>query len=361
MKKKIYNIVLLFLFLGACSSSSFTSEEENFPLKQSLAFTSSEDIYSIGASNNVLIFSTFGTVQSVDTPTFETIWKIDNFLLNSEIAFTDGYTVLMSNEEVLLISDKTEIRRLNLSEKRKNNIELTAIGNYIYVVRGGFWDLEVYDILENKMIWDVKVGRGGADIYYEPSLDIVYVVTYSAVSAFQNSTGNLLWEREIKVDFSAYANGMLFLVKDDSVSRKYTILTLDTSTGGEVWRSEYKYSLPIYVEGIGIFQDTLILNAHYLLVAFDASNGLYKWETSENNAVFYTKPVLLRENLYIKGSNKKVYAVSLNDGEIIGSVQLEPYMNIGLMPGYEADSGIYLYRDGIVFKTRDSIVYYAEE
>ena len=156
-KKILALIVLLLPVLGACFSSSLVFEEENFPLTQTDNLSAGETIYHLGTSDSALVFDTLNSVQGIDVDKHTVDWKVDGFSANvdSEILFSDNYAVLMSDDAILLIDNQGQKTFLNLNERRRGNIDLAAVhGNYIYVIRGGFWDLEVYDITTNKMLWE---------------------------------------------------------------------------------------------------------------------------------------------------------------------------------------------------------------
>ncbi len=357
-------LTFLLLTLSSCTPSKFTPEEVNFPLAKSHSILlQNQVVKKIGASQSLVVFQTLeGGLQAIELSTNKSVWAIKDFQTKTtdpDILFLDDTTVLMSDTKLLLVNNLGQKTFVNLNPKRYENMMLVAAyEKYVYIIRGGNWHLEVYDISANKMVWDVPAGRGILKVFYDSVIDTVYVITTSSVEAYSNSTGALLWKTEISADQSTYANGVIYFTNVVNFPKEYVVTALDANSHKVLWSKEFPYDISLYMYGLNVFDNVLVMNADSELFAFDITSGDFKWETYTHDSNLYTSPVLLDEVFYVKNSNKIVYAISPKDGSIIGYVQLEPGSLTGGQPTYEAISGVFLFQNGIVFKTKNSIEYY---
>lgn len=360
MRKNFLSVILLLPLLLGCTSSKFVPEEVNFPLTKSKTYSLDKEVLKFGILDSYLIVETYDGVQSIDTSTDKVIWEEKKFQIDhdSDILFTDDYAVMMSYQQILIAHKNGHKKFLNLNPKRKDNIRLVAAyTNYVYVIRGGVWVLEVYDISENRMIWEASMGRGLTQIFYEPSINVAYAVNSSSIRTLNNNTGELLWEYEINANQSTYENGILYIAYKEFDSNKFNIAALNVETHEFLWSKDFNAERAMHIYGLAIFQDKLILTSGDGIFAFRAIDGEFIWHPSIEDA-FYTKPVLLNDILYVKTSSKKIYAISFANGEIFGYIQHEPEPSFGV-PTYETKSGVYLFKDGIIFKTKNNIEFYA--
>jgi outer membrane protein assembly factor BamB len=359
-KSILFPLIFLFLLIVGCSSADFVPENVDFPLAQSKSFSPGAQIRKIGVADSFIVLEIMDKLQAVDLNTNKVIWRIDDFQmdLDSDILFTDDSTVVMSQHDIVVIDFQGKTKFLNLSGERNQNIRLlSAVGNYVYVISGGNWDLEAYDIAANKMIWNVWTGRGNTQVFYEQASDIAYVANSNSVRAFDNASGKMLWRYTVDIDKSAYSNGILYISAKPFKSETYSITALDVDTQTVIWKSEFVAPLGMEIYGLGIYGDLLVLNSRNGLFAYDIKEGNLKWQ-SQDKDIFYTSPVVLDETLYAKGSSKKIYALSLESGNFKGYVRLEPEPFIG-EPTNEAESGVYIYQDNIVVQTKNKIVVFS--
>lgn len=362
-KSFLISIILLLPVLLGCSSSKFIPEEGNFPLTKLKTYSPGKEILKFGLSDSYLVIETIDSVQGVDTSTDKILWEEKNFSIDndSDILFGNGYAVLMSYDEIFIADKNGRKTFLNLNPKRTDNIRLVAFSqNYLYVIRGNLWVLEVYDVLENKLIWETPTGRGDTDVYYLPTTNTVYVVNNSSLRAFDNTTGILLWNQDLRKNKSAFANDVLYIAKTELNSEKYTIMAFNVMSHKIIWQKEFDSDAEMYIYGLDLFRDTLVMTTRYDYFAFDINEGNLKWKSSLDD-IFYVKPVLVDKVLFAIGSSRSVYAISLVDGHTIGFVRLESDSSLVGEPSYEARSGVTLSHDGIAFKTKNSIEFYASK
>ena len=354
----IFVLSFLLLVLSSCSSSSFIPEEHNFPLVKSKSIDLNEDIGTIAVSDSFLVFETPNTLQAVDINTDKTLWALNDFNLDpeSEIMFSNDVTIIMLHNDVLLVDSKGNQIFLDLNRELSQNIDLIAVyKNFVYIIRGGGWTLEVYDISKNKLLWGTSTGRGGTQVFYDNSKDVVYVTNVSSIRAFNNGAGELLWQYDIRIDESAYYNDVLYICETLFDDKTYQVTAFEVKSQKVLWEYESASSLGMYVQKCSVFKDTLIINT---------STGLYLMDIRDGKSVrhilgsygFYQSPVSFNDITYVKGLNKAVYAISLESDNVEGYVQLEPSPVLGAP---SEDFKVFLYKDGIIFKAKNEIVFYA--
>ena len=357
-KNYLFVLIISLLVLSSCSSSSFVPEEHNFPLAKSKSIDLNEDVGTIAVSDSFLVFETPNTLQAVDIDTDKTLWTLNDFNLNpeSEIMFSNDVTIIMLRNNVLLVDSKGNQTFLNLNRKLSQNIDLIEVyKNFVYIIRGGDWTLEVYDISKNKLLWETPTGRGGTQIFYDNSKDIVYVTNVSSIRAFNNDAGELLWQYDIRIDESAYYNDVLYICETSFDDKTYRVTALEVKSQKVLWEYESASSLGMYVQKCSVFKDTLIINTSIGLYLMDIREGKFIRHILGSYG-FYQLPVSFNDITYVKGLNKAVYAISLESDNVEGYVQLEPSPVLGAPL---EDFKVFLYKDGIIFKTKNEIVFYA--
>lgn len=359
MKQKNIYVFLTFLLLilSGCSSSSFVPEEHNFPLVKSKSIDLNKDIGIIAVADSLLVFETPNTLQAVDINTNKTLWALNDFNLDpeSEIMFSDDMTIIMLRNNVLLVDNKGSQTFLNLNRELSHNVNLIAVyKNFVYIIRGGGWTLEVYDISKNKLLWKTPTGRGGTQVFYNETEDIIYAANIYSIRAFNNSNGELLWQHDIRINQSAYHNDVLYVCTKLFEGKTYNVTAFDVKAQKILWEFASIAPLGMSIEGCNVFESTLIMNTNNGIYSFDIKDGNNnRWVLG--TYVFDEPPVLFDNIIYVKSLNKTVYAISLESLDVEGYVQLEPPPTFGAPV---EDMKVFVYKDGIAFKTEDKIVFY---
>jgi hypothetical protein len=110
------------------------------------------------------------------------------------------------------------------------------------------------------------------------------------------------------------------------------------------------------IERCNVLENTLIMSTAY--------DGIYSFSTKDGGSSrrilivygFRMPPTLFNDVIYTMGSDKTVYAVSLETLDVKGYVQLEPSPVLG---SPLEDFKVFLYKNGIIFKAENKIVFYA--
>ncbi len=223
--------------------------------------------------------------------------------------------------------------------------------NFLYVMQGGNWDLAVYNISNNALLWKIPVGRGITNVHFDSSTGIVYVVTTESVSAFDNISGKLLWQQERAAWYSILNGGVLYLCEAIGQSYSYKLSAINVENRQEIWSKTLSGDIGD-THDLVIIDQMLIVSTIGGLIAIDTQNGNQIWQTAKDD-VFYTSPVEFNGTIYAKGLSRKIYAISSNDGKILGYVQMET--DRAFRPTYEAFAGVFLLKDGIAFNTNTSV------
>lgn len=92
------------------------------------------------------------------------------------------------------------------------------------------------------------------------------------------------------------------------------------------------------------------------MIAFDRSNGEQVWNIDVHTfgEEFIVQPVEFDGVIYAVGyASNTIFAVSANDGSIIGTANLESENSFGVLYGE-----VFKLKDGILFNTSDAVVVY---
>lgn len=204
MNKKLL-VFLGFICLFANSCRVFPSEISPRASEFPLVLTDSieiEKIQRIALSDEWVAVQTPGEITAIDMKTKNTLWKLQSTVpdIDSEFEIIDNNLIFASQNEIVILTKSGERIPLALYSGRHQLIQLIAIyHNYIYVIRGGDWILEVYDISGNTMLWEKWVGRGNTNVFYTDRGNVGIVVTPGNIAAINNSTGELIWEYEREI------------------------------------------------------------------------------------------------------------------------------------------------------------------
>ncbi len=355
-------LILLSAVLLSCNapSDSLTPVQSNFPLKQTMIFPSNDVIEKIAVSDNWMAISGSGKITGVDIKRQKILWTVDfSVFMDSDPEFQiiNDTLVAASYDQVILVNKTGQKREITLdpSGGDRHIIKLVAVyPNYLYVIRGTNWTLEVYDISRNLLLWKTIVGRGGTDVFYDAAKNITYVTTRDySIQAFNNLTGTILWQENRSALFGAYNSGILYICEQSGSSDIFRFSAIDAENQKELWKRDFASIHNVYK--LTAISDLLIASTTYGLIAIDESNGNEVWHNLEDET-FYTTPVELDGVLYARGSSHTVYAISRSDGNVIGFVELGDTSFI--QPHYEVFAGVYRLKDGIAFNTRNAVVIY---
>lgn len=191
-----------------------------------------------------------------------------------------------------------------------------------------------------------------AEISLDTSNNTVYIGTTDSIRAVNNINGEILWEQQKSSLYSTFEAGILYLCDEINDRTILRIFALDVKTQKELWHIDVSSIAPIY--NLTILSDLLIVNGMSGEIALNKTKGNQVWQ---NDETFVTKPVELHHIIYAKGSSHQVYAISPENGDVIGDVKLED-ANPFIQQGYEVVAGVYKIQDGIVFNTEHEVVIY---
>ena len=362
--KKALTFFFIFAVTVACSAlSSATLAEQNFPLRQDRTIVVGAAIEEIAVLDTWISVATSDKITGFDIDTQKPLWSVDF----SVITYADpGFRVvddmlLAASADQLIVADRSGvIRNIDLNPEGGTITRLSAAySNYVYIIRGPRWILEVYDFLNNELLWTAVVERGGRDAFYDESKDTTYVPTSNnSILAFDNSSGAFLWRKSGSVLHSAFEEGILYTFEQMDGANNYSFAATDVETQIELWRQGIVLTATQRVEVLSIVNDLLVAGTGRGLIALEKSTGQHIWHILKDDA-FHTTSVQLNSILFAKGLNGIVYAIHLDDGSIIGTVRLG---NPGsFYKNYEVYAGVHKLSDGILFNTKDTIFIYKTE
>ena len=351
-------IILITVSCGVPTSES-EKTEFNFPLSQSVVVQVNHDIEKMAISDIWVAIATPSKLTAIDITSNTTIWTLDDFLLDkdSDLQIVDNALIATTYNEVLVVDEAGHKQSINLKPSTEDVVQLVGVyKNYLYVIRGANWNLEVYDIAKNTYLWETWAGRGQTDVFYDPQTGVVYVITSRSVSAFENSSGKLLWQQQANIKHSSFDSGILYLCEKTDNSKTYDFIALDVSDHHkELWKKEFSVGAGEEIYQLSVIQNILVATTRYGYLAIDKNNGDQIWRTNlVVDDIFYNKPVEFKGILYAKGSSGKIYAISLIDGSIIGYKLLEK--NPTFQSRYDASQSVFKLDDGIAVNTNKTIL-----
>jgi hypothetical protein len=262
--------------------------------------------------------------------------------------------VTASEEQIILIDKQGKKKEIDIDVDVKKILRILGVySDYIYIVGGPEWTFEAYDIPQNKMLWKLRVGRKVGEVFYDPAVNMVYITSDDLVRAYDNSSGILVWEKAGAYgQGTLYASGILYVPLQNNVKNTFRLAAIEGRSQETLWEKDISYPVDIKASHATVI-DNLLIYRGTGIIAVDKSNGGLVWTTPSVGEEFYDIPAEFNGVIYMKGiGTGTVYAISLDDGIILGHVRLEDI-------GTDGVSGrIFTLKDGIVFNTRHEIVVY---
>lgn len=363
--KRIVPILLILPFVFSCVLYSTPPlGETNFPLKQ-IARIPIEGIIGVAVGDTWIAASTDKKIIAIDISDQKILWSID-FSVDGYSKFQIVNDVLFaaSQDEVIMVNKqglKKEIALSPLQESFSPSINIimmiSVYPDYLYVIRGSNWYLEAYDISANTMLWRKGVGRGIADVSYDPVDKLVYVTIDDTVYVNDNLTGEFL--RKQARHLGEYLVGevlyTLSITKKDNTETHYEIDAVDTKTQEKLWSNSFVLPANNFVGDFLTVGDLLVISGDGM-IAFDRFDGEEIWEVDVHTfgEGFDVSPVEFDNVIYAIGyASKTVFAILPDDGSIIGTANLEKDNLFSVSSGEMFNIG-----DGILLTTSDAILIY---
>jgi outer membrane protein assembly factor BamB len=333
--------------------------ETGFPLARSAAVYVENPIRGIAVAETWMAVDTLEHIEGLDLESQKELWSLALATPRFAGSFlTLGDTLIVASPEQVLLLDRSGGRQvLNMATHKPSIIRLVAAyPGYLYLIQGPKWTLEAYSLAENRLLWQVVVGRGGADeVFYDPSNNIVYV-TGGSVQALDNTSGTVLWKQSRNTLVATFEGGILYAYERLNGASQYQVTALDVADQSEVWTRGFYSGDSEGVNAVKVVGDMLLLCGRDL-IALDKGGGKERWTVSVGET-FYTCPVQFHGTLYeMNGTSQTVFAVSPQDGAVIGHVRLEEQT---VLQGADADAAVHVLRNGILFNTRHTIAIYRD-
>ncbi|MDQ7040621.1 MAG: PQQ-like beta-propeller repeat protein [Rhodothermus sp.] len=170
-----------------------------------------------------------------------------------------------------------------------------------------------YDLYRRRIVWR-HVGNG-----VEASLtlegDVVYVAErWGRVYALNVRNGRARWVQEPEVTglegvrVRPVRVGNLLVIAD----KRGRVVALETETGRLRWQQQY---WPVYADPLPVDDRVLLPTTRGRLVALQATSGTVDWTLAlPDTSIQLTTPVVVRQTVYVAGSDGAVRARSLGSG-----------------------------------------------
>lgn len=359
MKKFAIWLIIIPVILSCMLEKNMPLGETNFPLAKARAIAIETKIEEIALGNTWIAVQTENSIIALDINTFETLWTIDMQVnvFGEGFQIVDDMLVTISEDQLIIVDRQgnKKVRDLNADVKQVVEI-LGAYPNYVYIVGGSYWSLEAYDLSEDRMLWKSRVGRTVGDVFYDPSNNIAYLTRSTSVRAYDNSSGQVLWERDnVYGQGSLYSSGILYVSVPNNSESRFRLIAINGVSQEILWEKDIPHPADIKATSSTVIDNLLIYRGSGM-IAVDRINGNVVWTTPDVGEEFYGIPVEFDGVIYAKGeATGTVYAISFDDGTVLGHTRVDD-------SGYAEVSGrIFALKDGIMFSTRNEIIVYKRE
>jgi len=345
-------IIVICSLLSSCKEVTPPVIHGEFPLIPQWQFRSREKITGIAFSNDTLLLGTNNNIFALNPNDGELLWE-------KEFGISPDKRKYAVNDNIIISVDSRSILSLNTQSKQvvpittldADNGGAEVIGlteNYIFVTRLLSWKVEVYNLLSGNLLWDVTVQRGGANIFPDINIGIVYIVTGRYIRAYDLDVGALLWEIERPeiINASFYQDGWILYVINHSDSS--SIFALETNSMTDLWEVE----LEDQVNQIKFENNLIFASTGSGIVKLETSSGNIIWVSDINEEIF-SSPILIDNAIYVNNNtSNRIYALSLETGKVIAYLELDgtaEFIHESSYPTELADEVLFFYIGNILF------------
>jgi outer membrane protein assembly factor BamB len=280
------------------------------------------DIQALVAANNVNVVETSRNVFGVDASSGTILWEfvspeIDEIIYPSSSLWIDEnklFIVTSSKLYCLELGTGNVIWKSDLVETSK---KLVAVSQKHIFVSHASWAISAYLKDSGKLDWEKPQGRGFANVDLDPDQGVVYVINREILNAYDEMSGDVLWEQEIgSVILTAFQDGKLYYTGFEN-QKNHILAVFDTRSKNVVWSQRLGEDIQqLLVNPEGIFVVT-----EYFVTKYNIE-GDYVWG-SRLGYNFYRPPVLEGGVLYIRGQlTDMIYAVKESNGSLLGALRI---------------------------------------
>jgi len=283
----------------------------------SIAFRTTRNLYVVDATTGALRWSADLPYQSNPSPPI---------IVNGIVAVThpEGITAynIVSGEMRWQVQENWDLARHFPS----------AAGDDLIVVVG--LNVSVYDIRTGQELWRIVEPGFHSSAVASLSDSKLYLVLPEELQAYDARTGRLLWSDTANAwrpSYSVLEDNILYLKSNDGVG------AFSIQEGKTLWLREDIDASRYSVTKQG---DKLIIGTRFARpVAVNASTGRTGWEATDAASDLYQTPLVMDDIVYIRGLfRNRIYALSFQDGLVIGYLQLGPKHSIAV-PSYAHSLG----------------------
>jgi outer membrane protein assembly factor BamB len=304
----------------------------------SIAFRTSQRLYVVDAATGTLQWSTDLPPQSDPAPP----------------VIANGIVVVTHPEGITAYDIVSGDKRWQIKENWDVARHFPAAAGEDLVVVVGL-NVSIHDIHNGKQLW--RIAEPGLHSFTVASLSDskLIVILSGQIQTYDARTGKRLWSDTDKVwrpSYSVLEDNILYLSTEEGLGA-FSIQENET-----LWlREDIDASrYPVTKQG-----DTLIIGADFARpVAVNALTGRTVWEATEAATDLYQTPLVMDDIVYIRSLfRNRIYALSLQDGSVIGYLQLGT-RHIIAVPSYAYSLGPISAESLLVFPVGKVLYAYGE-
>jgi len=191
-------------------------KNKGFPLNERWSFSMNGGIYGLAVSDDWVAVSQSNGITAIDTETGSYLWNLSIPVdIASLLLFLNENLVVASSSQMMVIDKSGEqLSTVNFDSPNERAQIVAGYSNYVFVRRVPSWKLEVYDIQQGTLAWEIPAGRGTQSITFDEVTNIVYLTTTRFVSAHDISNGNLIWKIDTNTNTGIFDAGVIYYSSD---------------------------------------------------------------------------------------------------------------------------------------------------
>ncbi|MDR2067633.1 MAG: PQQ-binding-like beta-propeller repeat protein [Holosporaceae bacterium] len=316
------------------------SSDLDFESSKSVIMTAAPVI----ADGKIFCIDAGGIVYALDRKTGERLWRMSTTIIGKDgqiggaIAYDNGRLIVTSSfSECFALDAKSGeiLWRIKLPAACKGDGITVSSGKAFISCSNS--SLQAVDVNSGKILWShsgmvsdaTYIGNSGAAV-----VDGVVYLTYPSgeVYALLEETGAVIWDAMMS-KFSLTNVSRAFahpracpIVKDGIVyisAANAQTSAFDVKTGKPIWKSDFGSVQTPIVSGNSIF----IFNARSELVCLNKENGKKRWSrqltSDEEHISDWHGMLLLKDNLLVISPRGRLMFVSIYDGKIVRTTDIE--------------------------------------
>lgn len=332
---------------------------DKFPLQQRWAFEANSRITATPVvSRDKILFRTDDKLYVLHALNGDLAWTFSLPMdKHADPPFVqDNYVILTHLKGIAALDLETGdiLWEVSIKNTRVDAVPVAGSKDKVVIVDAS---ISVRDLKTGEILWEIQNPYARSDAIVKLQNNNLYVVFADQIRNYNFDSGELIWERDTQqwsLQNGILDNNMLYLERLEEGIAAYNLTEQHLEwERSDLFLTDYpptKYGNALFIGSRGAPP-----------IAIDASTGKTLWETERIPDDNYQTPLILNDTVYIRGLfQKKIYALDIDNGEIIGHISLG-IPDIGFSTNASYSLGPVRIGDMIVFPAGNKLLGYSEE